>query len=327
MNYRYLLGLALFIVVGLLLWTGTALATATVIASVGGVPVTQFELDQKFQQLLPLKDGFHTNVRTERLEAVQAEALQTLIERAYLVAHGFHEKVAIDNAAIETEMDKIRKKFKNDKELQEALGIAPLAALRAVVYRQLMAAKVEQLFLNEPSRVSDQEISQFYKENLDRYLRPKSFRANAIYLKVDPTLTVEEKEAKRKLADELVAKARAGGNFYNLAYYHSDHNTRYVGGDTGYFQQGQMKDKELEKALISLQPGEIAGPIQNVYGYHILKLTEVKEETQLTLVELKLKIAAELQKEKRAHLQRKLMEELKARYPVTMTGGKTARHL
>ena len=325
MNHRHLPGLAAFLLVGLLQWTGTALATETVVASVGSIPVTQFELDQKSQQLLLLKGGFPAHVRTERLEAVRAEALQVLIERAYLVAHGFHEKVAIDNASIETEMDKIRKRFKNDKELQDALRGVPLASLRAAVYRQLMATKVEQLFLNEPSRVSDQEISQFYKENHGRYLRPKSFRANTIYLKVDPTLTVEEQEAKRQLAEELVATARAGGNFYNLAYYHSDHNTRYVGGDTGYFHQGQMKDKELEKALLSLQPGEITGPIRNVSGYHILKLTEVKEESQITLAEVKLKIAAELQIKKRADLQRKLMEELKARYPVSMAGEKSAR--
>jgi parvulin-like peptidyl-prolyl isomerase len=326
MNPRYLLGLSAFLLVGLLQWTGTALATEVVVANVGSIPVTQFEIDQKFQQLMPLQGGFHANVRSERVEAVRADALKTLIDRAYLVAHGFHEEVAIDNAAIETEMNKIRKKFKNDKELQEAMGGAPLASLRAAVYRQLMAAKVEQLFLNEPSKVSDQEISRYYKENYARYLRPKSFRANAIYLKVDPKLTTEEQEAKRKLAEELVAKARAGEDFYNLAYYHSDHNTRYVGGDTGFFHQGQMKDTELEKALISLKPGEIAGPIQNVYGYHILKLTEVKEETQLTFEDVKLKIAAELQKEKRDHLQLKLMEELKAKYPVTMTG-KTARPL
>jgi foldase protein PrsA len=83
-------------------------------------------------------------------------------------------------------------------------------------------------------------------------------------------------DAKKK-AEEVLAKVKAGEDFATLAKQYSQDSTASNGGDLGYFAKGKMVP-EFEKAAFAMKAGEVSGLVKTVYGYHIIKVTDVKGE-------------------------------------------------
>ena len=78
---------------------------------------------------------------------------------------------------------------------------------------------------------------------------------------------------RKSLADSLVAELKAGANFGDLAEAHSiDRGTAVRAGDFGRdFRWGELLPA-LQDVAFSLKEGEIGGPVQSEYGWHILRL-------------------------------------------------------
>ena len=83
------------------------------------------------------------------------------------------------------------------------------------------------------------------------------------------------KEEAKKLAEEVLAKAKApGADFAALAREYSDEpGARERGGDLGAFKKGAMA-KPFEEAAFQLKVGEISGVIETPSGFHIIKRTK-----------------------------------------------------
>ena len=84
-----------------------------------------------------------------------------------------------------------------------------------------------------------------------------------------------DKDAAKKHADEIAAKLKGGADFTQLARSEStDPGSKDKGGDLGWIQRGQMVPK-FEQALFAMQKGEVAGPVETEFGWHVIKLDDV----------------------------------------------------
>jgi len=81
------------------------------------------------------------------------------------------------------------------------------------------------------------------------------------------------KEDALKLAEEILARAKKGEDFAELANAYSDDGDGEGGGDLGFFGRGRMV-KPFEDAAFGLKPGKISGIVETQYGYHIIKRTQ-----------------------------------------------------
>lgn len=186
-----------------------------------------------------------------------------------------------------------------------------------IVNRILMQALIEEK-VNKDVTATDKEIEDYYKNNQDEFKVPEKIQVSHILIKVGPKATEKVKEEKKKKADEILAKAKAGEDFSELAkQYSEDKRTSKKGGDVGFFAKGS-KDQEFEKAAFSLKKNEISDLVLTKRGYHIIKFLDKKEERKKTLEEAKTSIKNKVKQQKRTESYENLLNDLKEKNKVVI---------
>ena len=282
---------------------------ADVIAKVGGVPITAFELQREINEIMPMLVSFHGKVSQEKYTEIKQQALDNLIERGYKVCYAEQNDLTVPDAQIDTAIESVRQKMKAD-DFKRAVASETLAGLRASVSRGILAQIAETKAVDEQISLTDEQVLDYYSKHKKGYFRPLQFRASHILIKVDPALIKAEKDALRVQAEVLLERAHSGEDFFQLAYYNSMDRTKYVGGDLGFFHEGQTVP-EFEAALKKLKVGEVSGLIKTLYGYHIAKLTELNQPRQLDFAEVEDKIRQQMLDMQRAQLYSAWIEPLK----------------
>lgn len=285
--------------------------TPKVFAKVGSITIEEQDVQREIQRRVPMQVSFHGGIKPEKLEQIRKEAEAAVVERAYKVQYALEKELSVDAKDVDSEWSAALAKNPG------IAGSSPqeLAKLKAMLYFELLAKKSEDVAVSKQVVVSDEEVKEYYEKNRNQFFQPKLFKASHVFVKVDPAETVEEKAAKRQKADKLMERAKSGEDFYNLAYYESDDRSRYVGGSLGSFHTGQTV-REFDAALQQLKPGEIAGPVKTLYGYHIIKLDDVQEGRQLTFDQASAKIRSTLTEGKRKKLYEDWMNALRQKYPL-----------
>jgi peptidyl-prolyl cis-trans isomerase D len=124
---------------------------------------------------------------------------------------------------------------------------------------------------------SADEVRQFYDQNLKQYAKGDERQASHILITVDTKASEAEKRAARAKAELLLKQVRQNpASFADLAAKNSqDPGSAAKGGDLGYFPRGAMV-KPFDDAVFQMKVGEIAGPVESQFGYHIIRLTAAK---------------------------------------------------
>ena len=81
------------------------------------------------------------------------------------------------------------------------------------------------------------------------------------------------KEDALKQIEDVKAEIEAGTDFAEMAIAHSDCPTGSRGGDLGAFGKGAMV-REFENAAFALEVGEVSGPVETGFGYHLIQRME-----------------------------------------------------
>lgn len=286
------------------------------VVKVGNIVINQSDVDQRAQRLMPMQVSFHGAISAEKIAEVKEKALEELIARAYKVQYAIENEIAVDAAAFEKEW---QERLSKNAEAARRASAAQLSKVRADLYLDKLAARAEEVAVEEKIKISDQVVSDYYAQNKEKYFRPEQYTASHVFVKVDPSDNAEEKAEKLARAEALYKRALTGEDFYNLAYYESDDRSKYVGGSLGTFHAGQTVP-EFDAAIQKMKPGEIVGPVRTMYGFHIIKLDALEDARQLRFDEVSSKIRATMEAAEREQLYEKWMSELKKAFPVEHFG-------
>ena len=261
-----------------------------VIVKVNGEIFTQGELE--FRQIQILKDQ-NKSVNTARdlatdpalmgaLAEVTPGLLLDAVDELILVQHGRELGVQFKEENFQKALEALKEqnKIKDDATLQTALkqeGMT-MADLRIQIERSSIIQSVQQHELMKNMTLTDEEARQYYKANLDRFVKAPTVTLREILILV-PTKTVAgqavisvgaDEEAKEKIT---AARERAikGEDFIALVTEVSESGTKANAGLIGPVATADLAPA-LGQMLEKMKPGDITEPIRTKAGYQILKL-------------------------------------------------------
>lgn len=186
-----------------------------------------------------------------------------------------------------------------DAEL-EAFYQANQALFRTPEQAQIEYVVLDADALGRGLALGDEELRKFYADNSARFTEPEERRASHILIQADASATAEQKAAAKAKATALFEQAKAKpATFAELARKNSqDTASAPLGGDLEFARRGAMASKALEDAVFSLAQGQVGGPVETEFGYHVVMVTAVRGGKARPFDDVKAEIASEMQRAK-----------------------------
>ena len=131
-----------------------------------------------------------------------------------------------------------------------------------------------------------------------RFISPEQRHVAHILIEVTPDAAEVDIETARQTAEDLVKRARAGEDFATLAMENSqDQGSASEGGDLGWVEPGVMV-QSFENAMYELSmEAPISEPVQTGFGWHVIKLQELRESTGQSFEEARMTLVNEHQED------------------------------
>lgn len=208
---------------------------------------------------------------------LEQQALAQLIRKDLLVQAAKRANIRLSNADVNEAIEQFAaQRHMTAKELIQRIAKEGISEnqLRRTMTENLLAQKIEQSEVMGKSQVSDAEIDDAIAraQQEGRPLPPPitaySYHVQHILLKNDNDIT-------RKLIEQIAQQARSGASFEQLARQYSQDGSAQNGGDLGWIIDGETVPP-FEAAVKSLQPGQISMPVRTQFGWHVIRLIDVR---------------------------------------------------
>jgi peptidyl-prolyl cis-trans isomerase D len=164
-------------------------------------------------------------------------------------------------------------------------------------------ASIEYVVLDLPTiqksiNLSEADLKTYFEQNQSKLAALEQRRASHILLNAPKEMAVVEKEKiKIKALDILSQIKKSPDQFGALAkQYSQDPGSASKGGDLDFFARGAMV-KPFEDVAFSLNKGQISELVETDFGYHIIKLTDIKTPPSPSFEATRASLETELKKQ------------------------------
>jgi len=278
-----------------------------IVTTVDGQIVTLSELQDK---LIPLIEQYRSLLPDKELEekvnTARKEMLNELIEEKILIIKAQEAEIEVSNEEVEEAIEQVKKSFPAPEDFYSELERQgkTFSDLEKEIRIKIKLRKFVKWHILKDIRITEEEISQFYKENKDSYFVPGKVNISQILIKNSYN------ERGEKIIEEILEKLKEGEDFSALARKYSQGPSAKGGGSLGFVYLEELHPN-IRKALSSIEVGKYTKPIRTTAGYHIIKLEARSLPRYIPLSEVKKQIRAKLYDVKAGKLYDEWMEKAK----------------
>lgn len=250
------------------------------VATVNGQTITDYELQNAYYQELQYYQSTYGQVTPKMFESIRYSAYDMLVYNSLIQQAIEEHDFAVNDADVVAEVEA----FKADipAEMLQQYGYTD-EYLESVFAQQL---KYDQLIetITGPIEISDEVITEMYEQ----------VEASHILIRV----MSDDQAAWDEAAEfgEFVLSELEHLDFAEAAIMYSDDGSASQGGQLGYISRGETVPA-FDEAIFSMDVDEVSGLVKSEFGYHIIKVTDVRvaegEEFEAAQAELREQLIAE----------------------------------
>ncbi len=256
-----------------------AIEVDKIVGKVGRDIILKSELEQRKQQMKA------ANIDVSEIS--DYEILNEMIDSKLIINQAKKEDFTVDELEIkdlaDQQIKKISANFPNEyefkKSLKQEMGLT-VSELKEYYIEMMTEQRLKEQIINTKIKskvtITDAEVESYYQEHKEEIpQRPDMDKLGMIMKEIKASEETKNK-ALIKIND-IRREIEDGADFAELAKKYSDCTSSANGGDLGYFGKGMMV-KEFEDVAFDLMPGEVSGVVETMFGYHIIKVTDKKED-------------------------------------------------
>jgi parvulin-like peptidyl-prolyl isomerase len=263
----------------------------SVVAKGKGVEIKRSELDDEVIRVKSQAAAAQRPIPADRATLVERQILESLIQFRLLLSKATEADIAKGKEQFLASLQQARTN-RNQTEEEFNQWLAPQIHLLGISREQWEKQNAEQaaarLVLEREMNVkaSADDAKKFYEDNPSKFEEPEMVHVSHILISTqDPVtradLPDDKKTAKRKLAEEILKRAKGGEDWGKLVKeYSEDPGSKDKGGEYTFARAIASPDPsramvpEFENASFALSPNQISDIVTTSYGYHIIKLIE-----------------------------------------------------
>ena len=283
-----------------------------VVARVNGEAINGVDLENAVKGLEGRAGG---PVPADQRDRVYRGVLDDMIGYKLLIQESKARKIAVPDADVEAQIAQIRSQFPSQQQFEQALAAQKLTLqdVRDDARNEIGVEKLVEGEIAAKIAVKPEAVSDFYKNNQDKFRQGPRVRASHILIQVPQGADAATKAAAKTKAEGILKDLKAGKDFAAAAKENSqDPGSAVNGGDLGYFEQGQMVPP-FEQAAFALKPGQMSELVETQFGYHIIKVAEHQDSRVVPLEEATKQIEQYLQQQNRQSETQAFVNTLKAK--------------
>lgn len=253
-----------------------------IVAVVEGGVILQSELGQAVETVLRQLEG--SGQQLPPRDVLQAQVLDRLILQRLQLMRANESGIRISERDINQAVSRIAAENRlTPEQMRQALESRGIiyADFRQQIGDQILVQKNRQQVLSGSIQVSDAEI--------DNLLNSPAFDPSEVHLRhimiaVPQGAGPESIRAALAKAQSVRSEIDQGSDFAAAAIRYSDASDALEGGDLGWRPMSEVP-QGFQEAVVKMQPGDVAGPVRGITGFHLLKLVDRREQSPTVVTE------------------------------------------
>ena len=281
-----------------------------VAAKVNNEIITLSSVQEKLEVLRQKYKNNRTSIDEKKL---LKDVVEMMVAEKLQLQEGKKMGLLVEDSAVEAALKNIEKN-NGLEEGQLAVMLESegrsLEAYKNHIRDQILVSKITRFELGRRITVSDRKILKYYQANQKDYWEEAKIKVRHILILLDKEASSDKKNESYKHINGILSEIKNGKDFSDAAVEYSEDVSASSGGDVGYIEKGKMVP-EFEKVVYSLKEGEISNVVETEFGFHIIKVDEIRPGRTLPLNKVKDKIKNILSAENQKSAYDAWMKELR----------------
>ncbi len=216
------------------------------------------------------------NVKLPPAPVLERQVLEKMVLQKIQLQLAERTGVRIEDSALDAALQKMaddnHASLEQFRQQLEKEGQS-FARFRESIREQMKVQRLQQRHVSQKIQVTVKEIDAFLANRSRQGGDEAEYHLLHILIAVPESATPDTLQTKQDKAREILAQLNQGADFRQVAAAESNSAQALEGGDLGWRKAGELPTL-FSAQVPAMQVGEIAGPIRNASGFHIIKLEE-----------------------------------------------------